>query len=243
MNTKTIIKHVLNNMLLIAVILVVANLVCLIASDAQLGAAGFLNTVCSPNMSFLIHTMAITILFARAFPFIQHPLIVMRHKSYDHLYITSLRFALVSAVIYFAVKALLEILISIFLGSGEFFLQMGFDLALVYLTQFLAVLFAFLLLIMLFEIFHKVSTASIVFCSVMAIDFLCSKLPLFGTHFVDIDLFVRPMSYICDYTAVHFGFDVQGLPASLELIVTAIKVLFVMAVCPLIINKRRKVVA
>lgn len=241
MNNKILIRIVLKNVIFVAVVLLLLNLICLIPLRGQEDI--FYNYIFNANSSdivFLSHMPLMLVFIIKSLSVVQRPYIIVRHRSFEHLYVTNIKLAFVAAFSYFVIKIFIEVGFILCLNINEFFQIMSSDCLFVYLVQFLAIFFAFLLFIVLFEIFRKISTASVGFFLIIGVDLLSSILPVFGNKFFDLNFLIMPMTLVSQYVSSYlYNIDI-GINTSIELLNMLVKICIV-GVVPLLTNaiKRR----
>ncbi len=242
MSNRVLIRLVLKSILPAVLILFLINSICLIVSLGQDYAIfQFFSRSHSSNIAFMVHVPVLLIFFVSLFSKVHNPLIIVRHRSFISLHVTDLRLTFFAASFYFVAKVIIETIMLLCIEGISFLQFMGFDYALVYLVQFGAILFSFLLYILLFEIFSNTAGASVVFFFIMGIDFLLSVFPLFGNNPINLHLFITPMNLMPVYVDRFFNLTASFfIPLGLELLFMLVKVIVTGALPFLIILMRRR---
>ena len=217
------------------------NLICLIPLKSKEDVFySYIFNVNSSDIVFFVHVPLMLVFIAKSLSIVQRPYIIVRHKSLDHLYVTNIKVAFVAAVSYFVIKIFIEIGLILCFAVNEFFQPIIFDCLFAYFVQFVAIFFAFILFVVLFEIFRKISIASIGFFLIIGVDLLSTILPAFGNKFFDLNILIMPMSLVGHYVSSYLYNSDIGININVELLNMLIKICIIGLAPPLINSMKRR---
>jgi hypothetical protein len=156
----------------------------------------FLSTMHGHAMLFLVIFPVLLLFFLRVFRVVGNPLILTRHYESSILFFTYVKTIVFSSVIFVILKTAVEIIPVIISGDIGLISPVINDYALCILVELLTVISVLALWMVFYRLTGKIVLSSMLIYLLIAIDFLTCILPLFGNHYIDLGIYMRPMGVV-----------------------------------------------